>query len=78
MEIGVNSFAPGGEYEAHKHDSPAFFLVLSGRATVRVGDEERIVGKGAWVFTPPGTPHYLKNIGNDPFTYVTAETFHNV
>jgi mannose-6-phosphate isomerase-like protein (cupin superfamily) len=77
INIGVNSFAPGGVYEAHKHKSPAFYYVISGRARVRVGDEERVVGPGTWVVTPPHTPHSVVNIGKKPFTYITAETFHN-
>jgi mannose-6-phosphate isomerase-like protein (cupin superfamily) len=70
MWMGANSFAPGGVYEAHRHKTPQFYYVLSGRAKVRVGDEERIAVKGTWVFTPPGVDHYVENIGKTPFTYI--------
>jgi mannose-6-phosphate isomerase-like protein (cupin superfamily) len=74
INIGVNSFAPGGIYEAHKHKSPSFYYVISGKAKVRVGDEERIVGPGTWVVTPPHTAHAVENIGKKPFTYITCDT----
>ena len=68
--IGVNTFGPGGVYESHDHETSQFFLVLSGTGKVRVGDEERIVEKGAWVFTPPGMPHYVENVGDEDFAYL--------
>ena len=45
--LGVNTFGPGGVYESHIHESPMFYYVLTGTALMRVGDEERTVGKGA-------------------------------
>ena len=38
---------------------------------MRVGDEERVVGKGAWIYTPVGLKHYTKNTGDDEdFAYI--------
>jgi mannose-6-phosphate isomerase-like protein (cupin superfamily) len=68
--IGVNTFAPGGVYESHPHETSMFYYVLKGTAKMRVGDEERIVGKGAWVFTPAGLPHYTENVGDDDMAYI--------
>ena len=68
--LGVNTFGPGGVYETHVHESPMFYYVLSGTALMRVGDEERTVGKGAWVYSPPGLPHYTKNVGDDDLSYL--------
>ena len=45
--LGVNTFGPSGVYETHAHESPMFYYVLRGTAKMRVGDEERVVGKGA-------------------------------
>ena len=78
INIGINSFAPGGIYEPHKHTRPQFYYVLSGKAKVKVEDEERVVGPGTWVVTPPGVPHGLVNIGKKPFTYITCDTLHDV
>ena len=68
--LGVNTFGPGGVYEAHAHETPMFYYVLSGTAKMRVGDEERIVEAGGWVYTPPGLEHYTENIGDDDFSYL--------
>ena len=68
--IGVNTFGPGGVYESHEHETSQFFLVLTGRGKVRVGDEERIAEKGTWIFTPPGVAHYVENIGDEDFAYL--------
>ena len=68
--LGVNTFGPGGVYEAHPHETPMFYYVLKGRAKMRVGDEERIVGKGAWVYTPPGLAHYTENVGDEDLSYI--------
>ena len=68
--LGVNTFGPGGVYEAHAHESPMFYYILKGTARMRVGDEERIVEKGAWVYTPPGLAHYTENIGDDDLSYI--------
>jgi mannose-6-phosphate isomerase-like protein (cupin superfamily) len=68
--LGVNTFGPGGVYEAHAHETPMFYYVLTGRAKMRVGDEERIVERGAWVYTPPGMAHYTENIGDDDLSYI--------
>ena len=68
--LGVNTFAPGGVYESHAHESPMFYYVLTRTAKMRVGDEERIVGKDAWVYTPPGLEHYTENVGDDDLAYL--------
>ncbi len=68
--LGVNVFGPGGVYESHAHETPQFYYILTGTGKVRVGDEERIVGKGAWVYTPPGVPHFTENVGDDDLAYL--------
>ena len=68
--LGVNTFGPGGVYESHAHETPMFYYILRGTAKVRVGDEERVVGPGAWVHTPPGLPHYTENVGEDDLAYI--------
>ncbi len=36
--------------------------VVTGRATVRVGDEDREVQAGSVIFVPPGVPHRFHSI----------------
>jgi len=68
--IGINEFALGGVYESHKHETAQMYIVLSGKAKLRVGNEERIAEKGTWVYTPPGIEHSVENIGDEPFAYI--------
>ena len=50
--------------------SSTYGSYLGGRALMRVGDEEKIVSKGAWVYTPPQVDHYTENIGETDFAYI--------
>ena len=68
--LGVNTFGPGGVYEAHAHETPMYYYVLKGKALMRIGDEERVVGEGSWVYTPPGLKHYTENVGDDDLAYL--------
>jgi len=68
--LGVNTFGPGGVYESHAHETPMYYYVLSGKGKMRVGEEERVVEQGAWVYTPTGMPHYTENIGSEDFSYL--------
>ena len=70
MWMGANSFAPGGVYEAHKHETFQYFYVIAGKARVIVGGEERIVQRGTWISVPPLVDHHMVNIGDEPFTYI--------
>ena len=56
--VGLNCFEPGQSQKVHAHDgADKFYLVLSGKATVQVGDESREVGAGDLVLAPSGVPH---------------------
>ena len=68
--MGVNSFAPGGVYGTHKHQTSQFYYVLCGKAKVRVGDEERVAEKDTWIFVPADVDHYLENTFDEEFTYI--------
>lgn len=57
----VNEFlvSPGQHIEPHYHDSLEFYYVLSGRGTMRVGDEVSEVSPGDLIYTPPNVPHSI-------------------
>lgn len=42
-------------------------MVYSGRAILRIGDEEREVGPGDFYCIPAGVPHGDTCIGDEPF-----------
>ena len=56
--LGLNCFEPGQDQKVHAHQgADKFYLVLSGKAKVVVGEEARDVGAGDLVFAPAGVDH---------------------
>ena len=56
--VGLNCFEPGQSQAVHSHgDADKFYLVLSGSARMRVGDEVRDAAPGTLVWAPLGVPH---------------------
>ena len=55
---GLNCFEPGQSQAVHAHDgADKFYLVLEGKARMRVGAEERVAAAGTLVWAPAGVPH---------------------
>jgi quercetin dioxygenase-like cupin family protein len=56
--VGLNCFEPGQSQKVHVHvGSDKFYLVVSGKARMIVGDETREVGPGTVVWAPADRPH---------------------
>lgn len=51
------SFAAGEELSEHTSTFPAIIQILSGRARLKLGDDESIVETGAWARMSPHLPH---------------------
>lgn len=55
---GLNCFEPGQSQSVHSHDgADKFYLVVSGKARMTVGDETRVAEAGTLVCAPAGVPH---------------------
>lgn len=55
---GLNCFEPGQGQKVHTHaGADKFYLVVSGRARLTVGDDTREAGPGMVVWAPAGVPH---------------------
>ena len=55
---GLNCFEPGQAQAVHTHDgADKFYLVLEGKARMRVGAEEVEASAGTLVWAPAGVPH---------------------
>ena len=50
-------FAPGQELSEHTASMPAILHVLSGEATVKLGETSHAVSAGAWAYMPAGLNH---------------------
>jgi quercetin dioxygenase-like cupin family protein len=60
--VGLNCFEPGQSQKVHVHGgSDKFYLVVSGKASMIVGDERREVGAGVVVWAPADVPHGVEN-----------------
>src|SRR4051794_16831794 len=57
MSAGVYELAAGSEDPQSPHEEDEIYYVASGRATVRVGDEDRAVRPGSVVYVPARVPH---------------------
>ncbi|MEJ2760037.1 MAG: cupin domain-containing protein [Gammaproteobacteria bacterium] len=67
--------APGDETTAcHNHElSDEFVYILSGAATLTLGEEEHELGTGDFAgFPANGPPHLMKNTGNEDLVYIMA------
>ena len=55
---GLNCFEPGQGQHLHAHSgADKFYLVLSGKARMTVGDETLTVAAGTLVWAPAGVAH---------------------
>jgi quercetin dioxygenase-like cupin family protein len=56
--VGLNCFEPGQAQRVHTHaGADKFYLIVSGRARLTVGDETREAGPGTVVWAPADVPH---------------------
>jgi quercetin dioxygenase-like cupin family protein len=56
--VGLNCFEPGQSQKVHVHGgSDKFYLVVSGKARITVGDQTLEVAEGTVVWAPADLPH---------------------
>jgi quercetin dioxygenase-like cupin family protein len=56
--VGLNCFEPGQSQKVHVHaGADKFYLIVTGKARMTVGDETREVGPGTVVWAPADLPH---------------------
>ncbi|HEX9704080.1 MAG TPA: cupin domain-containing protein [Gemmatimonadales bacterium] len=61
--VGLNCFEPGQTQPAHVHaGADKVYVVLSGKATFRVGDETRDAGPQDLVIAPAGVAHGVDRV----------------
>jgi quercetin dioxygenase-like cupin family protein len=67
MMMVLNTTLPGYEVPTHSHPHEQVGMVYSGKAKLRIGDEERTVQKGDFYCIPSNVPHSDTCIGDEPF-----------
>jgi quercetin dioxygenase-like cupin family protein len=67
MMMVLNATLPGHTVPTHSHPHEQIGMVHSGRAILRIGDEEREVGPGDFHCIPADVPHSDTTLGDEPF-----------
>jgi mannose-6-phosphate isomerase-like protein (cupin superfamily) len=65
LSVGLYVLPAGAVDRQQPHTEDEVYVVMSGRATVRVGDEDRPVRPGAVVFVAAGVEHRFHSIEED-------------
>jgi len=67
MMMALNSTLPGHSVPLHSHPQEQIGMVYSGKAILKIGDEERVVQKGDFYCIPADVPHSDTTIKDEPF-----------
>ncbi len=62
---------PGKKIRAHLHrERDEFYVILQGKARIRLGQDEYSVGENYVVYVPRGTVHSVESIGHEPLILI--------
>jgi mannose-6-phosphate isomerase-like protein (cupin superfamily) len=65
MSAGLYALPAGGADPQSPHDQDEVYLVVSGRASITVGEETSYVARGSVVYVPAKVPHKFHHITED-------------
>lgn len=65
MRLGIYELAAGSDAPQRPHDQDEMYYAISGRARIRVADEDSPVERGSVIFVPAGVPHRFHSITED-------------
>lgn len=65
MSLGIYVLPAGGEDHQHPHAADEVYVVLRGRGTLRVRDQDTEVRQGSVVSVDHGEPHKFVNVTED-------------
>ena len=65
--MALNATLPGCTVPVHSHPHEQIGMVYAGKATLRIGDEERIAKKGDFFRIPANVPHSDTCLSDEPF-----------
>ena len=67
MMMVLSATLPGHSVPSHSHSQEQIGIVYSGKAVLRIGDEEKNVKKGDFYRIPANVPHGDTCVGEKPF-----------
>jgi len=62
MSAGLYVLQPGEPDKQEPHREDELYYVVGGRATIRVGAEDRVVAPGSAIFVPAGVEHHFHSV----------------
>lgn len=62
LVVSFERLASGEGVPLHIHTTEELLIVDEGEVEAHLGDERRVVGPGAVIFVPSGTPHGFRNL----------------
>jgi mannose-6-phosphate isomerase-like protein (cupin superfamily) len=65
MSVGLYALDRGTPDPQQPHRQDEVYFVISGRASITVGQETSEVARGSVVYVPAGTPHKFHHISED-------------
>ncbi|MEU2389225.1 cupin domain-containing protein [Streptomyces sp. NPDC007369] len=65
MSVGLYALDAGQSDPQQPHRQDEVYFVVSGRASITVGEETTTVGRGSVVYVPAGVPHKFHHISED-------------
>ncbi len=69
LSIAIDTYEVGGHTDTHEHSElEQAYYVISGRALIKIGDEELEVGAGGSGYIPLHTKHGFRNVGDTALT----------
>ncbi len=69
LSIAIDTYEVGGHTDIHEHSElEQAYYVISGRALIKIGDEELEVGAGGSGYIPLHTEHGFRNVGDTALT----------
>jgi quercetin dioxygenase-like cupin family protein len=60
IEVGLFSYPAGTQAKPHSHPNEQVMVVLKGKARLRIGTEEKVIGPGEAALTPANVDHDLQ------------------
>ncbi|KPL05217.1 MAG: hypothetical protein AMJ73_01820 [candidate division Zixibacteria bacterium SM1_73] len=67
MMMALNATLPGHTVPTHSHPHEQVGMVYAGKATLRIGDQEKVAQKGDFYRIPANVLHGDTCIGDEPF-----------
>jgi len=65
MSAGLYALEAGATDTQQPHGQDEIYLVVSGRASITVGEETTAVARGSVIYVPAGAPHRFHHITED-------------